>query len=173
MNEDLNTKTLDQLIKALKASMPKARVGILGAKTARDGQQHKGPAKSVNADRKALEGRWNFNTNAAVGAAHEFGSKTLPQRSFLRVPISEHLEKKMESSGAFDKNALKLVVKQGSLTPWLKKIAVLAEGIVAEAFETGGFGKWPQWKDPNYKNDGGRILVDTRQLAESITSEVR
>jgi phage gpG-like protein len=150
----LQTKGLDQLIKALKSNLPKARVGVLGA--------------------KAIRTNGNIgSTNASVGAVHEFGLDGMAQRSFLRVPISDMLQKKMEAAGAFDKDVLNEVVKSGSVLPWVKKMAILAEQIVHEAFETGGFGKWPAWKTPGYTNDHGRILEDTGQLRDSITSEVK
>lgn len=148
----LNTKGLDGLVKAMKENLSRARVGVLGAKTLR-----KSPG----------------DTNAGIGAIHEFGSSKMPQRSFLRVPISDNLQKRMESSGALDKDVLKDVIKQGTFIPWLKKMAVLAEQIVAEAFETQGFGKWPAWRTPGYKNEHNRILDDTGQLKDSITSEVK
>ena len=150
----INVKGLDQLLKALKAGPPIARVGILGDKTVRSGGG-------------------SFQTNAEIGAAHEFGTSKMPARSFLRVPISQNLQKEMESSGALDKKTLNEVVKQGSVLPWVKKIAILAEGIVADAFDTAGFGKWPGWKNPNYTNNSGQLLVDTKQLRDSITSEVK
>lgn len=161
MNEEsgdvqLQTRGLDQLIKAIKDTLPRARVGVLGSKAIR------GKSSGVNA-----------NTNATIGAFHEFGTSTMPVRSFLRVPISDNLQKEMEASGAFDEEVLSEVVKEGTMIPWVKKMAILAEGIVAKAFATGGFGKWPAWKTPGYTNDDGRILVDTRQLRDSITSEVR
>lgn len=148
----LNTKNLDNILKAFKTNMSRARVGILGAKTTR-----KDPG----------------STNAGIGAIHEFGSSKMPMRSFLRVPISENLQKRMESSGALDKDVLNEVVKTASFIPWLKKVAVLAEGIVAEAFESGGFGKWPAWRTKGYKNYNNRILDDTGQLKDSITSDVK
>lgn len=147
----LNTKGLDQLIKALKGKQPTARVGILGSKTNRGHNQ----------------------SNATIGAIHEFGGAKMPQRSFLRVPIADHLQKQMESSGFFNKDVLQQVLKEGTIMPWLKKVAVLAEGIVAQAFATGGYGKWPAWKTPGYKNKGNRVLVDTGQLRDSISSEVK
>jgi hypothetical protein len=153
----LNVEGLDKLLKALKSDMPTARVGILGEKNTRSSKGGSAP------------------TNAEIGAAHEFGApaRGLPQRSFLRVPLSENLQKKMESSGALDQDVMKAVLKQGTVIPWLKKIAVLAEGIVSEAFDTGGFGKWPKWKSPNYSNNANQLLVDTAQLRNSITSEVK
>lgn len=148
----VNVKGLEQMIKALKARPPTARVGILGDTNARSGKG---------------------TSNATVGAAHEFGTTKLPQRSFLRVPISERLQKEMESSNALSKETLDLVVKTGSVLPWLKGVTILAEKIVNDAFDSGGFGKWQGWKNPSYENNSGMLLVDTQQLRNSITSEVR
>lgn len=151
---DVNTKNLDQIIKALKSNMSRARVGILGGKTARN----------------PVPGEAGVNTNASIGAEHEFGGK-FPQRSFLRVPISENMQKEMDNSGAFDKDALAMVLKEGSPTAWLRKVAIIAERIVAEAFETGGFGRWKPSNMLRKKNH--QTLVETQQLRNSITSEVK
>lgn len=112
-------------------------------------------------------------TNAEIGAVHEFGNSTHPQRSFLRVPLMDRLNKELQDSGSFDKETLRDVIINGTVVPWLKKVAVVAEGIVAGAFDTGGYGKWAQWKNPSYQNNTGNILVDTTQLRNSITSEVK
>ena len=149
----LNIRGLEQVLKALKGKQPICRVGVLGGK-ARD-------SKGGNATK----------TNAEIGAAHEFGTEVLPQRSFLRVPISDNLDKAMENSGALDKKVLDEIIKSGSVAPWLKKIAALAEGIVLEAFATGGFGKWKP-SDMTYKKNA-QTLVETHQLRDSITSEVK
>lgn len=157
-----NVTGLEKLLKSLKVSkMPTARVGILGAKAGP--HQPKSGTKSKDTP-----------TNAMIGAVHEFGSpaRGIPQRSFLRVPIADYLQKRMESSGAFDFDTVNEVLKQGSVTPWLKKVAVVAESIVLEAFDTGGFGKWPTWAK-GYSNNTGQLLVDTTQLRNSITSEVK
>lgn len=149
----IDTKGLDQLIKALKRPAPSIRVGVLGSKTVR-----KNEASS------AL-------TNAEVGAAHEFGTSMLPQRSFLRVPIADNLDKEMDKASLSDKDALKEVIKTGSFMPWAQKVAVLAEGIVAEAFDTAGFGKW---QPSNMARKAlKQTLVETQQLRNSITSEVK
>lgn len=144
---------LDKLLKALKGKPPVARVGILSGKDARK----EGPG------------------NAEIGAAHEYGvpSRGLPARSFLRMPLSERLGPTMESSGLLGPEETKEVLKSGTVVPWLKKVAVVAEGVVREAFETQGFGKWKPWKDPNYTNNAMQVLVDTGQLKNSITSEVK
>lgn len=154
----LNVKGLDQLLRALKAKPPVARVGILGSKSTRS--KNKG----------------NQNpTNAEIGAVHEFGSpaRNIPARSFLRIPISENLEKYMERAGLFNEGTLKEVIKNKSLVPWTKTVAVLAEEIVGDAFDTHGFGNWEPWRNSSYTNNTGDLLVDTQQLRNSITHEVK
>jgi phage gpG-like protein len=135
---------LDKLIKAMK-SPPTLKVGILGG-----------------------------GENATIGAVHEFGApaRNIPQRSFLRVPISEHLSKKLEEDGVLTKEHLAEVIKTGSIAPWMRQVGVTAVGIVDDAFESSGDGKWRKWKDPKYTNEGGMLLVDTGGLRDSITSEV-
>lgn len=148
----LNVKGLEQLLKALKASPPQARVGILSGWDGRTGKS---------------------SSNATIGAAHEFGTSKIPQRSFLRVPITDNLEKYMQRYGSLDQDAMKEVLKTGTVVPWLKKVAQLAEQIVLDAFSSGGFGKWAAWKNPQYTNNTGQLLLDTQQLRNSITSEVK
>lgn len=148
-DDELNTDGIDKLMKALKGKLPSIRVGILGGGARSDGL-----------------------TNAEVGAFHEFGTTKIPQRSFLRIPITENLNKKLEQSGAFDKAALAQVIKTKSILPWMSKVGVLAEGIILEAFASNGYGKWPGWS-VGYKNKTGQILVDTQQLRSSITYEIK
>ena len=149
-----DTKGLDQILKALK-KVPTARIGILGS----------------NAGARGTGG----GTNYEIGKAHEFGApgRGLPQRSFLREPISDNLENYMKDADAMEDAVIESVIKTGSLLQWLKKVTLLAETIVLDAFESGGFGKWAKWKNPNYKNESMQILKDTRQLRNSITSEVK
>ena len=153
----INVKGLDQLLKALKAKPPTARIGILSGSAPRTSAEAKNPS------------------NAEIGAVHEFGSikRNIPSRSFLRVPLTELLNKRLESSGALDKDVMAAVIKSGTVTPWLTRIMVIAEGIVSDAFDSGGFGKWKKWKDPGYQNNTGMLLVDTQQLRNSITTEVK
>jgi phage gpG-like protein len=151
--DTFNVTGLAQLIKALKVKPPECRVGILGDKVSR----------------KTSDGP----TNSEIGAAHEFGTSRLPQRSFLRVPIGEGLQKEMDNSEMLSEDTMKAVIKSGSVTPWLKQVAACAEACVADAFATAGGGKWPAYKDDSYENNTGQMLVDTHQLRDSITSEVK
>jgi hypothetical protein len=144
----LDTDTLDQFIKALK-SAPKIKIGIL------DSGKRSGSSE----------------TNAEVGMTHEFGTEKVPQRSFLRMPLTEKLAKHIEKSEGFDNDALSEVMAEKSLKPWMKKIAVMAEAVIQEGFDTQGFGKWAPLA-PGYENNTGMILQDTQQLRHSITAEV-
>ncbi len=94
-------------------------------------------------------------------------------RSFLRFPIALKMQKALEESGAFNEDMLKLLFAQKSLLPWVKKLAILGEGIVLDAFETGGFGYWPGLSPKTWaRKKNKQILVETQQLRNSITSEV-
>lgn len=145
----LDTKKMDALLRALGKNMPSVQVGILGEEPRAEG----GKA-----------------TNAFIGACHEFGTARLPMRSFLRVPITDHLQKKMQNAGY--KRVFSEIAEGESLVPLAKKIGVMAEAIVLEGFATGGYGKWKSHA-PGYENNTGNILVDTTQLRDSITSEVK
>jgi hypothetical protein len=149
----MKTKSLDQLIKALRGQLPHARVGILGDKT----------------HRKA--GTDSEKTNAQIGAKHEFGDDGMPIRSFLRVPITDHMQEFLNKSRFFDPVALKDVLRTGSIITWVKKIGIVGESVVAEGFATGGFGKWKPSNMARKKNH--QTLVETQQLRNSITSDVK
>lgn len=158
MNESVNEsdtvqmdlKGLDAIIKSLK-TVPTIRVGILGGSSTRSGK--------------------GKETNATIGARHEFGTSTLPIRSFLRMPITEKFQSFLEKSNLFDENAFKRVVKEGSILQWAKALAITAEACILEAFATGGFGKWKPSNFARKKN--AETLVETKQLRDSITSEVK
>ncbi len=145
----LKNKGLKQLVKAFK-TMPEIRVGILGGKAMREDV---GPS------------------NAQIGAAHEYGTKKLPQRSFLRVPLTDNLDRFLGRSGAFDRTTLEQVIREGTIRPWCVKVAIVAEAVVADAFATGGNGKWKP-SDMTHKKVH-QTLVETQQLRNSITSEVK
>lgn len=148
---DLKLDGLQKILKALKRKPPVAKVGILGDRNRADGI-----------------------SNATVGAAHEFGTSKIPMRSFLRIPLTENLNKKLVSTNLLNKDSLNEVIKKKSVVPWLEKIAIIAEGIVAEGFDTAGFGKWAPLKPETMsKKKVKQILVETQQLRNSITSEVK
>ncbi len=156
MSEDvtINVKGLDNLLKALGGKQPVARVGILGDNAVRGSGASQG-----------------VPSNAQIGAWHEFGTVKSPVRSFLRMPLSVFLGKRLTSAGFFKEDVLKQVIDQKSMVPWVRKIGILAEAIVQEAFDTAGFGSWPPSDMRGKKNH--MTLVETTQLRNSITSDVK
>lgn len=152
----LELKGLNQLLKALRKSPPIVRIGVLGS-----------GARSAKGN-----GGGKTPTNAEVGAVHEFGApgRNIPQRSFLRVPLTDNLNKELEKSGLLDKHSLAAVIKSGTMVPWMEAVAICAEAVVDDAFGYEGPG-WAAWK-PGYTNQGGSILTDSGQLREAITSRV-
>lgn len=148
---EFNPKGLNRIIKALKGPLPTVRVGILGTKTQRNDTNQ---------------------TNATIGACHEFGTTNMVARSWLRIPLIENLQSYLEKSRALDKDTLVKMVNTGSIKEWMAKIGIVAEAVISDGFSTSGFGKWANWKDPNYHNQANQILVDTQQLRNSISSDV-
>lgn len=150
----VNMKSLEQLIKAFSGDMPVLRIGIL-----------------ADSSHGGKEG----STNVEIGAAHEYGApaRKLPMRSFLRMPLNTKLGERMEEAGLFKEETIKGFIKTGSVETFMKLTGEIALNVVREAFDTGGFGKWAKWKDPNYNNNAGQILVDSAQLRDSIAYEVK
>ncbi len=124
--------------------------------------------------------------NPTLGAAHEFGvkSRNLPARSFLRMPLMLFLPRQVDNIG---RDVWRLLVVQKGPLLALKQLGVLAENVVQQAFETGGFGQWPKWS-PRYARwrsryerarsrligplRPGSLLILSAQLRRSITSRV-
>ena len=142
-------KGLKKLIEALSGKAPMASVGVLGNKNGRDGE----------------------GTNAAIGAKFEFGDAETVRRSFLRVPLTDNLQKYLQEAGLFDEDMFKKMLQTGSLVDYVKKIGIVGVSIVLDGFATGGFGKWKPSIMTYKKNK--QTLVETQQLRNSITSEVR
>lgn len=171
---NFNTDGLDKLIKALEGELPVVRVGILGASTPR--------AASMELDEVSGESNGvgvSTVTNAEIGLKHEFGGPStlpngvtisLPQRSFLRVPLIENFQSYLVKSKAFDRMTMKQVLKEGTIVKWLVKLGIVGEWVVQDAFESGGFGKW-QPSNMSFKANH-QTLIETQQLQRSIISEV-
>ena len=144
-----NDYGLDALLQAISGQLPRAKVGVLGD----------------NTKRKKGE-----KTNAEIGLKHEFGEDGMPVRSFLRVPLIENLQKYVNKSKAYDESTLIKVIDDGKITEWVRALGIIGELVVADAFKTGGFGKWPA-SYMRYKKVH-QTLVETTQLRDSIISEV-
>ncbi|MGH9678182.1 MAG: hypothetical protein ACRD36_13845, partial [Candidatus Acidiferrum sp.] len=110
--------------------------------------------------------------NAEIGVIHEFGSEGahIPPRSFLRMPMEE---KRRELMKSFQTATSKAAMDSGRYREVFRILGVHAEAIVQEAFATGGFGHWPALQPSTIAAKGSSaILIDTKKLRQSITSDV-
>ena len=128
--------------------------------------------------------------NAALASIHEHGDSrhNLPPRSMLITPIKDHSKEIMSSI----KGKAHELVETGKLLNIWKLVGIAAEKIILQAFDTGGFGKWPQLKNAtiwgklkgsmaskankfwNIKagNSKSGILIATGQLRRAFSSRV-
>lgn len=150
-DDEIDTKIMDDLTKILKRDKTDVKVGIIGKNGRRESTQ----------------------TNAQIGAKHEFGSEKLPIRSFLRMPLTEYLQKYLEKSkdAIFTDDLIKRILAAKSLAPLFERIGIIGVRIVMDAFNSTGFGKWrPSIME--FKNNH-QTLVETGQLMKSIEYEVK
>jgi hypothetical protein len=140
----MNMKPLQDFIKALKN--PKSvHIGVL----------------------EGNDGRSDGKSNATIGARWEFDQAT--NRSFLRIPIIEHMQERLESSTAFGPEAVAHILEEKNLDPWVDYIGATAKQIVLDGFHSSGFGKWtPNSPSTIARKGHSNVLVDTEQLRDSI-----
>jgi len=106
-----------------------------------------------------------------VGAAHEFGTEDIQERSFLRAPFEL---KKPEINRAIEQACVAVGSGRKDAITALNLIGVTARNISVKAFESGGYGTWPDIKDETKKAKGSSgILIDKGELRGDITWEVR
>ena len=149
MSVKYNNSGLTNIIKGMKRDYA-ARVGILGNKN------HRGDTTL---------------TNAEIGAVHEFGSlsRNIPKRSFIRMPLEVKLPEWLRRHG----EDYFYFAEKGALDEFYEGLGLDAEVMIAEAFETGGFGTWQPDSPQTIKRKGSDwILVDKSELRNSISSEV-
>lgn len=145
-----NFKLLEQLNKNSKEKFI-AKVGILGNKNNRNDE----------------------NTNALIGAVHEFGSvsKNIPRRSFLNDPL---MLKAKEINQVIAKNTAENLLKKNGMATIFRQVGAKAEQIVQLAFSSGGFGKWQPLNPKTIsRKKSSSILIDSAELRKSISSEVK
>lgn len=110
-------------------------------------------------------------TLAGIGAVHEFGStdQNIPERSFIRMPIekmSERIEESIEPH-------IQQKLADGDIKGVFKLLGLSAEEQIQKAFESGGFGLWPDIQDKTKERKGSSaILIDTGELRKAVTSRV-
>lgn len=153
----LEFKKLINLIKLLKDGMPAVRVGIMGETANRN------------------SGELN---NAEIGFTNEFGKLTgypkIPARSFLRMPLrSVIFTEKLHSKKSLSGKEFEKALKSGKGEEFSKKVGMVAEETIQEAFSTNGFGNWKENAEYTKEKKGSSSpLIDTGQLRRAITSRV-
>lgn len=155
-NIKVDVKGLKNLAKAL-GGQYNIKVGIMGASSQRQ-----------NGD--------TGKTNAEIGFINEFGKLTgfpkIPARSFLRMPLTLYLADYLSRKKSFSKQAIDQAVKEGKLLDLAKKVGIVAEEVIQEAFATRGFGNWaPNAPYTIEKKGSDSPLIDTGELRRSITSK--
>jgi hypothetical protein len=176
--DEIELSGLERLTKALKVQDPPViHVGIL-ENASRHGAESSylmgiRLAKKASTKIKRILGISKLPSNADIGAVHEYGApaKGIPSRSWLRMPLTDHLQEEMERQGLLGEEELSQVIASGSIMPWLKKVEVAALRTVKMAFFTQGWGKWQKWKS-GYTSNTGMILQDTKQLIEHVDTEI-
>jgi phage gpG-like protein len=153
----LEFKKLQNFIKYLKKGMPPVKVGILGDTAGRN------------------SGELN---NAQIGFTNEFGKMTgypkIPARSFLRMPLqSIYFKEKLRSKKSLSAKEFEKAIATGKADEFSKKVGMVAEETIQEAFSTNGFGNWKENAAYTIEKKGSSSpLIDTGQLRRSITSKV-
>ena len=149
-NIKIDLSGLQQLDKFL-ANQKRALLGIFQSEDARDDE----------------------NSNASIGAKHEFGSFTenIPKRSWLRVPVEV---KAKDITG----NAV-IAIKNNLTNPKgvdivAKSIGAAGLGVIQEAFDTKGFGQWEANSPATVIAKGGKNtpLIDKAELRQAVTFSV-
>ncbi|MCK4782532.1 MAG: hypothetical protein KAV87_02195 [Desulfobacteraceae bacterium] len=150
---EVNTKELQKVMKSLTdLNGLRVKVGVLSKNNARP-------------DSKVGE------SNASIGAVHEYGSysRNIPQRSFIKMPLtmkSEELVKEI-------KRLMQTSLENHNIVPLLTNVGNAAEGIIHEAFDSGGFGMWqPIGPATAERKMSEAILIDKAHLQMSIMSAV-
>lgn len=146
------------------------RIGILGSKAT---AQHNGSDLQ----------------NADIGTFHEFGTKKMPQRSFLMMPIGDKLNFNNEEMQDMRKFLFKQLFIKKAPQEFYKGLLSKALEIVNNAFATGGFGEWKPLAESTYARRAKKlpkrvtkkslsywnshpILTDTGQLRRSISGKI-
>lgn len=108
-------------------------------------------------------------TNAEVGLIQEMGSvsRKIPRRSFLWDTFINHGKELLPVL----KDDVEKLFKNGKVEEYLRRAGVAATNLVVEAFQTSGWGTWPQ---NAYSTIMGKLrgsLSKRRQMAAEVLYE--
>lgn len=116
-------------------------------------------------------------TLALIMAVHEFGtdkagrgnSTVIPSRSWLVMPLEtgqKEIEKALEPK-------IQSLIEKGDIEGIFKLLGLACEARIQEAFETGGFGNWPELAESTIQQKGSAaILIHTGAGRQAVTSKV-
>lgn len=147
---DIDCKDLENLIKSLSKDI-KVKVGLL---------KNKGGDELV----------WDDLDLAGLGAKHEFGYGNIPVRSFLEMPF----DVKNDEFLRLLKDLIDVeLLKDKNSTHLADEIGLCALAIIAEAFDTQGYGQWEDNAPYTIAIKGrNEPLVDTGKMRNTIDYEV-
>lgn len=147
-----------------------ARVGIFGG-----GGQHKQVETRTRKGqkRRVATKADSAVTNADIGLIQEMGSDTLgiPPRSWLRMPIETHKRDIVKFLGS---GVMRKMIEAGNIRGVFKALGVFCEGIIDDAFSSGGFGQWASNAPSTIARKHSEApLFDSGQLKRSVSSDVK
>jgi hypothetical protein len=109
-------------------------------------------------------------TIVQVGAIHEYGEGSAPQRSFLRVPF----QLKADEINDFVAKQFAKVFDGQPVDKLLGLVGIKARNISVGAFTSQGYGTWPALDSSTVQAKGSsQPLIDTGTLRNSISYVVR
>lgn len=132
---------------AAKAKSSYARVGVLGGKAKR--------SDDIN--------------NYELAIVHEFGTDTIPPRSWGRMPIES---KKKDITSFVNKNLDILIA--GNISKFFNNLGAYGLSIIQDAFATRGFGKWAKNAPATIQAKGSDSpLIDTGAFRKSMSWDIK
>lgn len=151
-----------------------ARIGILGGNASKHHAQAKTRTlKNGKKRREKSKVLTSELTMSEIGVIQEFGSveNKIPPRSFLRMPIEEKMKDLIRFLGTAP---VKKQIASGNIKQAFKMLGTEAVGIVLDAFNTRGFGKWAPNAQRTIDQKGSDApLIDIGELRKSITYDVK
>ena len=180
---EIEDRGWNDFIAAFEGKLPHVKVGIVGSTKKnrydldKDGADGK-PKTVREAKKKGFLP--TKQTNVTIGAIHEFGGDTtlpngkkitLPQRSFLRYPISSRLYSYMKKAKFLREGMIEDTIENGNFGLLMTKIGGIAKLVVEDAFGDEGFGTW-QKSNRKFKTVD-ETLVESTQLRNSISFKVQ
>lgn len=168
----INLDGLDEMIRGFGGNFY-TRVGVIGGDAGKPHPQAKTVhQKSGKTKRVADKAAPATMTNAEIGVIHEFGSVSgkIPARSWARFPLEFKAKEFLRFLGS---STIKGYVEKGQIKKVFQAMGVEAEGIIQDAFSSGGFGHWQKNAQSTIDAKGSSApLIDIGEFRKSISSDV-